>query len=178
MPTYIGIDPGLDGAIALWTPGLAGGGGAPPLPPSLAVYDMPVIMGEVSGKPRRMIDRAGLRTLVTGLFDLYSVDKIVAEKVGQMPGQSGMFSFGFGYGCLVMLVEMMGKSVIQVAPGTWKKDMKAPKDKARAMARAQDLFPQHAHLFYRPHETQAGKVVPRPDRAEAAMMALWAEKHA
>ena len=166
MTTFLGIDPGISGAFALWTPGR----------PALSVFDMPVTKTIVSGRERKAIDRPGVRQLLDVIFDTFPIERIVLEKVGQMPGQSGMFTFGFGVGCVLMAIEDRGRSVIQPSPIVWKKDLKVPRDKAAAITRANDLFPSEAALLF--HDIVRGKRVARPDRAEAAMLALWAEKHA
>jgi len=166
---YLGIDPGIDGALAVWVPVDRPGG------PSLALYDMPFAMGEVAGKPRKRLDRAGLRNLLDTFAIVYHVDLVVIEKVNAMPKQSGMFTFGFGVGATMAMLEERRFRIVEVTPSVWKRDLKVPKDKKLAMARAGELFPNDAQHFFA--EGRNGRV-PRPDRAEAAMLALWAERHA
>jgi hypothetical protein len=96
--TIIGIDPGKTGAIAV----LTYGAGADD---ELEVIDMPTIDVGVSGKLRKAIH---IRSLLE-FFDILqyqSPDLVVLEKVGAMPGQSGMFDFGYGVGVLKTILTL------------------------------------------------------------------------
>ena len=95
------------------------------------------------------------------------------EDVSGVPGQSGPAAFNFGYGVGVVRTAALaaGIAVKPVHPSVWKRQMKVPSGpkKSKAVrALASDLLPAWAHLW--PLEKHDG-------RAEAALLALWAEKY-
>ncbi len=103
---YVGIDPGLSGAIAvlfdddrqpLWHP-------------------MPTVR---SGK-KRAIDGALARDWI---FDPMESSLVAIEKVGAMPGQgvTSCFSFGAGWGKIQGVCDGLRLPYVMVAPQTWKK---------------------------------------------------------
>ena len=152
MTVFVGIDPGLTGAIAAYTPSTQ----------ALDVVDVPETDGAID------MDR---------LFGTWppSYAKVAAiERVGAMPkqGVSSAFNFGHTTGILYAMAWLKADKVIQVTPQQWKfgvgiksnpeHDKKARKTASRQ--RAIELFPEHAHLFQR---------VQDHDRADAALMAWY-----
>ena len=156
MSAIIAIDPGLTGAIAL----LDGD--------ELHVWDMPT---RQDGK-RAEVDGAALALIVGGL----GTTDATLERVGAMPqqGLASAFNFGDTYGCIRGVLEAYGYTITRVTPAVWKFQVGLPALKGvdnrlaarkhASRARAQDLFPHHAHLFAR---------VKDDGRAEAALMAWW-----
>ena len=85
---YLGIDPGLSGAIAIYNPENG----------DLDVYDMPTHAITVNGKKKNQIDLYQLGNLIDTLK--HKVKLAVVERVSSMPGQgvASVFSFGFSAG--------------------------------------------------------------------------------
>ena len=166
-----GIDPGATGAWAV----MMRGGKQPngeASPDMLLVKDMPISTVEVGGKSRKRIDILGVDDLIDGLLIIATPDRVVMEQVGGQTAQSAAsgFEFGVGVGILRALLTVRRLKPEFVTPSQWKKAVKAPKEKRDAVARADELFPDHRHLF-RNTEARGGV---RPDRAEAALLAYWA----
>lgn len=160
MPAVIAIDPGLTGAIALYQPEEG----------HLVVVDMPV--GQLGKKTH--VGLLPLWLLVDSLTGPAGVQHAVVEHVSAMPrqGLGSTFNFGKTAGACEMAVVAAGCELVRAPPQTWKfqvglnaqpgADTKARKNASRALA--QQLFPNHAHLFAR---------VKDDGRAEAALMAWW-----
>lgn len=174
----VGIDPGVKGAFAFFSP-------PPPLPPGFTdltavtaqtivlAWDMPVNDVSIGGKPRKRIDRLGLAELIENIIMLYDPQKWIIEKVGGIAGQSAASGFEFGYttGCIHQALSDKGLAFETVSPSEWKKDVKAPKDKDACVAKCDDLWPHARPLFRDTSKSAKGAV--RPDRAEAALLAYW-----
>lgn len=151
----LGIDPGATGALAL----VDERGVIEDL------WDMPVR----KERGRKRTDPVELRNLVYRIQALYDPEAWIIEAVGGRPAQSASaaFVFGVGYGMIVMLGIEHKVRLDFVEPGIWKRAMRAPADKQEAVNRADELFPAHRNLF----RGRMGGL--RPDRAEAAMLALY-----
>lgn len=149
---YIGVDPGLSGAIATWQPDID----------ALTVIDMPtLLLGS-----KRSIDAYQLAQV----FDAWNAPTLaVMEQVAARPGAgvSGMFNFGRSSGIVEGLICAQFWPLDFVMPHVWKRIMECPKDKDGARARASRLLPKHAHNW--PLKKHDG-------RAEAALLALYAER--
>lgn len=167
----IGIDPGGNGALALYVPPVKARKDAPALPALLMCYDMPVNEVTVGGTKRKRLDVLGLDALLGDMLLSGDIDRIVIEQVGGMPGQASGFAFGFGVGALHAVLTMRRLPFETVTPGKWKKEVKAPKDKKEAMVRAEELFPDHRGQWR--YKATNGKDATRPDRAEAALLAYY-----
>ena len=167
----LGIDPGGSGALALYSLPVRGKGDALFVPATLEAWDMPVNEITVGGSKRKRIDVAGVNELLDEICLLGDPDRIVIEQVGGMPGQASGFAFGFGVGALHAVLIMRKLVFETVTPTKWKKEVKAPKDKKEAVARAEELFPSHRALFRDTTKTAKGAL--RPDRAEAALLAFY-----
>lgn len=180
----VGVDPGGKGALALFRPNAAP---LPPPPgldvtpapmPKLIVWDMPTRDVQVTkNKFKTELDLAGLHKLALLLVDSYGAQRIVIEKVGGMPGQGSGFTFGWNCGVVHMAFISAGITPEIVSPGQWKKDAQVPADKKEAVKCADATFEGYESEFRRPHATQKGKQVVRPDRAEAALLAWWGVHH-
>jgi crossover junction endodeoxyribonuclease RuvC len=144
---YVGIDPGVSGAI-----GIIG-------PVRYDVYDMPTSKlvtgkktckktGKVSISSKRVYDPHAIARLIKFLNDSFNIC-VYLEKVHAMPGQgvTSMFSMGEGYGMLQGILSTLGVPFTLVAPQTWKKVMitdVSEKDKGASYRRAKQLFPDAA----------------------------------
>jgi hypothetical protein len=175
----LGVDPGGNGALALYRPNAAPIPGPPGTdimitPHKLMVWDMPTRKVQTTkNKFKVELDLRALSDLAKMLVDSYGVQRVVIEKVGGMPGQGSGFTFGWNCGVVHMAFVAHGLVPELVSPGQWKKDAQVPADKKQAVACADATFEEHRDLFRVPHATQKGKFVVRSDRAEAALIAWW-----
>lgn len=143
----IGVDPGLNGAIALINEhGYL-----------IDVYDMPVAGAAVS---------AQLLADAENWADHTTYGTVVLEDVHAMPKQGVTSSFGFGRSKGVVEGVFAGarRPIVYVSPSTWKRDLRLGKDKGVCRQRAVELWPTKAALFAR---------VKDDGRAEAALIAHW-----
>ncbi len=144
-----GTDPGAKGAIAFLYPddGL------------LAIYDLPIAAVTGSTRVFHDVDSVALADLLRQHDPVHGY----LEKVHAFPGEGavGSFSFGDNFGSIKGVHAGVGIPLTRVAPETWKKNLRVPKDKKQAVARARELFPACSLLFT------------RPDRAEAALIGLY-----
>lgn len=152
-------DPGLSGALCLYDTKLG----------SLRVHDMPTVE-RVVGKAakRQVIDEEGVLDLLTG-FQLLGATRFVIEQVQGLPRQSApaAFNFGYGYATVLTTARCLGYEVERVRPEVWKAKLRVPADKNGARGRASEMLPTHKHLW--PLKKHDG-------RAEAALLAVWAEQ--
>lgn len=154
----IGIDPGLDGGIAI----LEG-------PKALTVHDIPTLKERTRG---REVDWAALSRLYMQ-YDIFEIEHAFIEQVHSMPKQGVASSFKFGYvaGGLRGLVAAWGIPTTMVTPQRWKKGLKLARTKDAAVARASELWPKVNF-----HGPKGGL---RDGVAEAALIAYygWKELH-
>ena len=146
----LGIDPGASGALAV----LEGD--------SIDVYDTPHHSGIVSP------------TAIGAWLRYHPVlisDNTVCwiEDVHSMPrqGVASAFKFGRAFGTVIGVVGGAGIPINYVTPGKWKRALGLSSDKTACRRRAQELWPQQAHLFAR---------VKDDGRAEAALIALYGSR--
>lgn len=151
MTLYLGVDPGLTGAIAI-----IGHDGY-----LVDVLDMPVVDGQVSA------------SLLAEQFVMWTdSDCVVAvERVASRPGQgvASSFKFGASYGITIGVVGTLGYRSLHPTPTTWKKAMGLNADKDRSRKAAIDRWPSRAQWFARKKDD---------GRAEAALLALWCREQA
>ena len=155
--TVLGIDPGLSGAVAFYTPATG----------HLEIVDMPVFRLSRNGKAKSELNAIELARIVDAAIAGRSAVAFV-EQVGAMPGQgvSSVFSFGRTYGTILGVLAANYLDVQLVSPTVWKRHhgiaSGSGKDASRAKATA--LFPLQSGLFAR---------VKDDGRAEAALIALY-----
>lgn len=128
----IGIDPGLQGALAL----LDGD-------ECLEVIDMPVML---LGKNRHQVNAAELAKILAGWKERARLAPLCTflERVAAMPGQgvASMFNFGVTYGAVQGILGALQIPMVLVSPQLWKKRaglLGKNKDAARTLA--QQLYP-------------------------------------
>ena len=150
--TILGIDPGLDGAIAILTE--AG--------ELVGIHDMPTL--EDGAKGRRAVNPALFASII------YASNATLAfcELVGPRPTDSttGAFGFGRSRGIIEGVLAAAGIPLTMIAPPVWKRAAniapgKENKDSARSVAIS--LWPSQAVLFARKCDC---------DRAEAALIGI------
>lgn len=122
----------------------------------LVVKDMPVIDKEINGAALAVI------------FSQYKPDHIYIEAVNSFGmGRQSAFNFGQGVGVLKGVIATLQLPWSPVSPQRWKKFFHLNRDKGASRAAATRLFPAYANLFER---------VKDDGRAEAALIALWAQQ--
>lgn len=154
---YAGVDPGLDGAIALFEP----------VNSLLHVWDMPTVEILVTGKKKRRVDLHALARLI--MQHHLVIAKGAIEEVGAMPGQgvTSMFNFGWSACAPEMAMACFGVPYLTIPPSRWKRQMRIGKDKEGARREASRLLPQHAANWARKKDD---------GRAEATLLAYWLAK--
>ena len=151
---FIGIDPGLNGAIAFLDTEKG----------HLSVLDMPVLEIQRNGKIKKEVSPHGLANIFMAVGP---VNHSVLERVGAMPGQgvSSVFSFGRSVGLVEDVLAARGLAVSIVTPQVWQKAAAVRGGKDGSRQRACELFPNYAGLFARKKDD---------GRADAACMAWYA----
>ena len=146
----LGVDPGLNGAIALFDPSLE----------VIQVRDMPVAMSGVG--QRRVVVPVLLAEIVRG----FAPTVAWVEQVHAMPkqGVSSVFKFGQVYGAILGVLAALDIPTRLVTPNLWKRHYALDARKAGAREAAMRIFPRDAALFQR---------VKDADRAEAALIACY-----
>jgi len=149
---YIGIDPGLDGAVAVKGDGF------------VDIYDTPTFTVKHGKKNKRHCDAVGMAEILKS----YPAEDchIALEKVHSMKGQgvASMFSMGEGFGIWKGIIAMGGFKLTLVTPQAWKKVMMSGmgKEKDASRQRAIELFPTLYDQLKRKKDH---------DRAEALLIA-------
>lgn len=149
----VGVDPGINGAWAAIKDGKL-----------IALDELPT----AGDGTKRMISG----TLFAGRLEFLAeqegtIDRIVVERVGAMPGQgvSSMFRFGFACGVIEGVAGGLCLPVQYVAPAVWRRHFALPPGKEASRFRAIHEWPDIASLAFR-RKADHGK-------AEAALIALW-----
>jgi hypothetical protein len=137
---WLGIDPGISGAIALLSE-----------TDDISVYDWP-------GDPAQASN-----FIIEWLKD-YSVQLAVLERVSAMPKQGvrSVFHFGFNYGQWDGLLAALKIPFIKDPPRLWQKGLirktDGPDTKSRSLSVARRLFP-NADLRLKKHHNRADAIL-------------------
>lgn len=152
MSLYLGIDPGLSGAIAL----VSGDGRL------VMVNDMS-LTPRGNGRVKHEVDAAGLAHLLRPR--LQQIAHGIVELVGAMPGQgvASMFSMGHSFGTATAVLACLGIGFELLPAAKWKRLAELPGDKALVLAAARRLWPDAPLTRVKDH-----------GRAEALYLALLA----
>lgn len=154
---YIGIDPGLDGAIAIYNPDDGH---------KLTMHDMPTLAITRGKSKKREVDAHAARTIFT-----YAGGhrRVIIEQSGPMSRDGAMQAWktGSGWGIVYGVAVGAGLPVQIVTVQRWKKAMGATADKDLSRKLAMSAFPDYANHFIRKKDD---------GRAEAALIALYAYK--
>ncbi len=144
---YIGIDPGLYGAVAWLTP------------KGPYVEDIPVVL-KGGGFVKNEINAAGLIQMLR--FD--GEYAAMLERINAMPGQgvSSMFSMGDSFGVIRCALAAAKIPTEYITPQSWKKHFHISSDKEVSRALAIRLYPT-IDLHLKDHA----------DRAEALLIATY-----
>ena len=179
-PVCFGVDPDLNGAVALvgggrcW--GARGAAAAAPGPgpaaaaawPAAQVRDLPTFTEQVGKFNRRRHDP---RQLLSVLRDLgvSPGSRAVLERPRNFPtdGKHSWYGSGYGFGVWWTALEALGAEVELVTPAVWKKDLgiygrRFTKEDSRSLAL--ELFPELADELRRKKDH---------GRAESLLIAAW-----
>ena len=154
MTLYIGIDPGLNGAIAFLHTEKG----------HLSIVDMPTLEVKRNNKTKLEVSPVGVAVAMNLAG---KVSHAVLERVGAMPGQgvTSVFSFGRSVGIIEGVLATMLIPVDIVTPQAWQKAASVRGGKDGSRQRAMELFPNYAGMFIRKKDD---------GRADAALMAWYA----
>lgn len=154
--TIVGIDPGFGGAIA-WI-----------VVDEVQTIRMPVLQIDRSGKHKRELDLSTIVKLFEGLSLNTRLLKLFVyiENVHSMPkqGVSSAFAFGKGFGAILGILTTLKIPYTLISPQQWKKELRVPKGKDAARARASQLLPQGSDQW---------SLKKDEGRAEAALIAYY-----
>ena len=122
----IGIDPGLNGAIAVLQNNKV-----------IQIHDVPVMTD--GKKNKRQLNSAQLVKLLKDNFQDEVDTVVVVEQVNAMPGQgvTSMFNFGQTFGAIKGICAALGLPIFFVRPSKWKKHFElinSSKDSSRTKA--------------------------------------------
>lgn len=160
MTIYIGVDPGLHGAIAFLTVD------------GLEVLDMPIDEIIRNNKVRHEINGPALSSIIHNVRVHHGGHSVAAiENPGPRPHEPASRAYVFGKAVGLPMGVLYGQLAIvhPVAPVTWKKSYnlhRAGKDASRALASR--YWPERALDF---------RLVKHHGRAEAALLAKYAQEH-
>lgn len=148
----LGIDPGLDGALALWDG------------ETLVTMPMPAVKS--TGRGREI-----LWPVLNQQWDdkFFWAEHVFLERVGTRPkeGVSSAFKFGLVFGGLRGMIAAKMLPLTLVTPTKWKKSYSLPASKEAAVIRATELFPANAAEFRGPRGGLLDGI------AEAALIAKY-----
>lgn len=153
---FLGIDPGLSGALAVLTD--AG-----------RLVDVVSMPTEPHGKSRRVSGRE-LRAFLDGITTATGgagITLCVLEQVASRPGQGApsVFTFGRAFGAVEGVLSALAVPTDYATPQTWKRAFGLTSDKAESIRKACDLLPELAARKRTTH-----------DQAEAALLAEFARR--
>lgn len=159
---YIGIDPGLRGAIASLHATEEEGAFA-----FGAVHSMPV-QRKRTGKNE--VDVSALVELVEALTVEMDLSYCLVERVAAMPGQgvSSMLSLGDSFGSARAVATVTCSRVDYANPRTWKNRLHLTKDKNYSLTLARRYYPAARGFLTRKLDE---------GRAEAILLARYAALH-
>jgi len=154
---YIGIDPGLDGALVATSDKAA------------YFWDTPSLLVGTKRQPDVAAMSRILDQEVEGASGIGRPGwRVAIEAVHSMPkqGVASSFAFGFGYGVWFGLLTALGISFETVSPQRWKKSLMdgMPREKDSSRQRAMQLFPKTAEDL---------KLKKHHGRADALLIAEW-----
>lgn len=154
----IGIDPGLDGAIAVIDHnGFKG------------VYDMPTMERGSSSTVKRQVNTAALANLMRQLMEGHDLNEMMVaiERVQAMPkqGVASTFSLGHTAGAIEAVVCALRLPHTLVAPAKWKKRYGLTSEKNAGRTLAQRWYPEAPLDKQKDH-----------NRAEAILLARFAQE--
>jgi len=157
MNKILGVDPGLNGALALRFEERM-------LEYPIEVFDIPTHTITVNGKKKRQIDLFAFARWIDA--NRNTIKYAIIENPHSMPKQGVTSAFNFGFTCGVAQA-MIASALIPihlVRPATWKKQLGLSKDKDACRLRASQIFPKYSALWC---------LAKHDGRAEATLLTLY-----
>ena len=132
----IGIDVGLNGAIAMMTGETLTG-----------IVDMPTVTLDRNGKAKRQISIPELIAII----DEFKPDEAFIEKVFAMAGQgvTSVFSFGRSLGAIEGVIAARSIKATLITPQTWQKAMGVTVDTNKPLPRCLRPHASTAFAFFK-----------------------------
>jgi len=147
----LGIDPGINGAVALYDTGSN----------TIVTTGYPHKTEPYKKTTRKIIDGITLHRYLSA----FAIDEVWMEKVNAFGmGRTSAFRFGEANGVAIGVISALGLSINFVTPQKWKYHFALDNDKARSRELAQQFWPDAADQFARVKDT---------DRSEAALIAMY-----
>jgi crossover junction endodeoxyribonuclease RuvC len=139
MTLFVGIDPGLSGAVSFRSDD------------NMSVEPMPTLKISKGKGAKRILDLNALARLIDNGTKNASRVHVFIERVASMPkqGVASMFAFGETYGAIKGIVAAHFLPMTLVTPVAWKSKLKVSSNKDDARYRASQLMPRHTHLWPR-----------------------------
>jgi crossover junction endodeoxyribonuclease RuvC len=166
---YIGIDPGLSGAVAIIEDGWQKTELIHDEVP-IKIVDTPTLEVESNGKVRNKYNTSAMAAILQPFFHINAC-MVILESVHSMPSQgvASSFTFGEGLGMWKGIIAAFGLPLEMVSPQRWKKEMLADqgKDKDASRFKAIQIFPELASQLSRKKDD---------GRAEALLMAEYGRR--
>lgn len=170
---FIGIDPGLTGAVAIIRDTMTGA--------LVEIIDTPTSKIERGNKKLKTGKSVKNEYLPAQMADIVSFADpafnkkeevyVFMENVHAMPAQGSvsMFNFGKGFGIWVGILAALSLQYSLITPQAWKKEMMPgmPKEKEASLIRASQLFPAMSSLLCK--KTHVG-------RADALLIAAYGKR--
>ncbi len=157
MTRWLGVDPGLTGAVALFDDETK----------ALVVRDLPTFVTKhAKNKTKTSLDLSGVLELIRTLNPTHAI----MEDVHAMPGQGvvGVARFMRCAGQLDMALAALRVPATYVSPVVWKRALQVRGEKDDGRQRALQLFPDQASVFSRKSDH---------NRADAALIAFFGAAH-
>lgn len=158
MPFWLGIDPGLTGALAL----ISNDG-------FVEVIDMPKAKERHGKESRDRICSHSLRDELLIMQNTHGKIRVaVVELTGPMPkqGVTSVYRFGYGNGQIDGVLAALCIPTEYVRPQVWKKALGLGADKAQSLALARAKWPTADSFTLKKHD----------GRAEAALLAEFGRR--
>ena len=145
----IGIDPGLNGAIAVLKDNKV-----------KEIFDVPVM--PEGKKNKRQLNSAQLVKLLKEIISEEEEVVVIVENVSAMPGQgvTSMFNFGQTFGAIKGICAALGLPIFFVRPAKWKKHfdlINTQRDSSRV--KAIEMFPKFSNLLSRKKDSNKADAI-------------------
>ena len=133
---YIGVDPGLHGAVAMINE----------MGNLISVQDTPIIHVKRGTGGKNVYVETQMFALLQALSETGTIACVGIENQHSRPGQGApaTFSQGFGFGLWIMALAALKLPYEKIEPMNWKKAMSIPpkSDKSASIVKALQLFPR------------------------------------
>lgn len=162
MQVFIGIDPGVHGAVALLSPD-----------GSVSVHDTPVIVVDGAKRKQTKMNGPMCAEILRRIKDAYGIEAVTVileqpnAMIGSKWGSFQNFTLGRSLGVWEGIVAGIGFRLETVSPQRWKKSLQLPADKDQARLKATQWFPAAAHSLARKKDD---------GRAEALLLAEYGRR--